>query len=89
MRVSQITKNAEGIQKTLRYTGNVKPLSPVLAKDRVIQYDLLQKLDEFIGEVGGHESLDCDRHLLWILGLGQGCLDNLQQRGTTELMHYS
>lgn len=58
-------------------TGNVKPLSPVLAKDRVVQDNLLQKLDELIGKVSGHEGLDCDRHLLWILGLRQSCLDNL------------
>lgn len=40
----------------------------MLAEDRVIQDNLLQKLNELIGKVSSHEGLDCDRHLLWILG---------------------
>lgn len=70
-------------KRNVGYTGNIKPLSPVLAEDRVIQDNLLQELDELVGKVGGHEGLDCDRDLLWILGLRQGRLDNLQ-RGTTD-----
>lgn len=75
--------------KHLIYTGNIKPRSPVFAKDRVIQDNFLQKFDELIGEVCSHEGLDCDRHLLWILSLRQGCLDNLQQRGTTNELNIS
>lgn len=58
-------------------TGNYSH-SPVLAEDGVIQDDLLQQLDQLIGEVGSHEGLDCDRHFLWVLSLRQGRLHHLQ-----------
>lgn len=77
------------IQMHIGHVQVTSSLSPVFTKDRVIQDNLLQKLDELIGKVSRHEGLDCDRHLLRILSLRQGCLDNLQQRGTTDLMHYS
>ena len=53
--------------------------SPVLTEDRVIQDDLLQEFDELVGQVSGHEGLDSDRDLLWVLGLRQGCLHHLRQ----------
>lgn len=65
-----------------------KPLSPVLTEDRVIQDNLLQELNELVGKVSGHEGLDCNGHFLWILGLRQGCLDNLQRRKTDALFFF-
>lgn len=58
----------------------------MLAEDRVIQHNLLQELDELVGKVSGHEGLDCDGHLLGILSLRQGRLDNLQEGGTTDML---
>lgn len=52
----------------------------MLAEDGVIQDNLLQELDELIGKVGGHEGLDRDRHLLGILRLRQGRLNDLPGR---------
>lgn len=63
------------------HPGVVTPPSPVLAKHRVIKDNLLQKLNELVGKVGGHEGLDGDRHFLRILGLRQGCLNNLPGDG--------
>lgn len=57
----------------------------MLTEDRVVQDDLLQELNELIGKVSGHEGLDCDRHFLWILGLRQSSLDNLQREATAAL----
>lgn len=54
------------------------PCSPVLTEHRVVQNNLLQKLNELVGKVSGHEGLDGDRHFLRILGLRQGCLNNLR-----------
>lgn len=71
----------ENIFKSYELVGRIKTISPVLAKDRVIQDNLLQELDQLIGKVGSHESLDCDGHFFWILSLRQGCLDHLE-RGT-------
>jgi len=51
----------------------------VLAEHRVVQNDLLQQLDELVGQVGRHEGLDCDRHLLGVLGLRQSSLHHLQR----------
>lgn len=47
----------------------VEPDRPVLTEDRVVQHNLLQKLNQLVGEVSGHEGLDSDGHFLWILGL--------------------
>lgn len=51
---------------------------PVLAEDRVIKYDLLQQFNQLIWQVCGHEGLDCDGHLLWVLRLRQGRLHHLR-----------
>lgn len=55
-----------------------KPAVPVLAEDRVIEDNLLQQLNQLVGQVCSHEGLDCDRHLLWVLGLRQRCLHHLR-----------
>ena len=49
----------------------------MLTEDRVIQDDLLQQLYELVGQVGCHEGLDRDGHLLRVLGLGQSGLYHL------------
>ena len=57
---------------------NSSECSPVVAKDGCFQHNLLQKLDELIGQVSSHKGLDGHRDLLWILGLRQCCLHNLR-----------
>lgn len=47
----------------------VADASPVLTEDRIVQHNLFQQLNEFIGEVGRHESLHRDGYFLWILSL--------------------
>ena len=53
---------------------------PMIAEDRVVQNNLLQKFDELVGEIGRHESLHGDRDVFGILGLRQGCLYYLQNK---------
>ena len=33
---------------------------PVFTEDGVIKHNLLQQFDELVGQVCGHEGLDCD-----------------------------
>ena len=40
----------------------------MIAEDRVVQNNLLQKFDELVGEIGRHESLHGDGDVLGILG---------------------
>ena len=56
----------------------------VLGEQRVVKNDLLQELDEFVGQVGGHEGLDGGRHLIRVLCLAQCGLDNLYIRRATR-----
>lgn len=51
----------------------------MFAEHRVVQDNLLQKFNELIGQVGGHESFDSNRDLLGVLGLREGGLNNLQR----------
>lgn len=53
----------------------------MFAEHRVIKYDLLQQLNQLIGQVCSHEGLDCDGHLLRVLGLGQSRLHHLRGHG--------
>jgi len=52
----------------------------VFTEDGVVEYDLLQQFDQLVGQVRGHEGLDCDGHLLWILSLRQRGLHHLRKR---------
>ena len=45
-----------------------RQLLPVIAEDRVVQNNLLQKLNELVGEIGRHESLHGDGDVFGILG---------------------
>ena len=40
----------------------------MIAEDRVVQNNLLQKLNELVGEIGRHESLHGDGDVFGILG---------------------
>ena len=57
----------------------------MIAEDRVVDDDLLQKFDELVGEVGGHERLDRDGDVLGVLRLGEGGLDNLGKQTDKEI----
>lgn len=50
---------------------------PVIAEHRAVQHDLLQQLDELVGQVGRHEGLDGHRDVLRVLGLREGGLHDL------------
>ena len=50
---------------------------PVVAEDGVVEDNLLQQLDELVGEIGGHEGLHSDGDVFGILGLGERSLHNL------------
>ena len=52
----------------------------MIAEDRIVQNNLLQKLDELVGEIGRHESLHGDGDVFGILGFWQGCLYYLQNK---------
>jgi len=51
---------------------------PVVGKHGSVENYLLQQLDEFIREVGRHESFDSNRYFIWVLGFTQSCLDDLR-----------
>mmetsp|Transcript_10474 Transcript_10474/g.36145 ORF Transcript_10474/g.36145 Transcript_10474/m.36145 type:complete len:1393 (-) Transcript_10474:82-4260(-) len=44
----------------------------VATEGRVLEHNLLQQLDQLVWQVGGHEGLDADRDLLWVLALREG-----------------
>lgn len=48
-----------------------------------IQHDLLEQLDELVWQVSRHEGLDCDRDILWVLGLTESSLDHLVDKLAT------
>lgn len=47
---------------------------PVVGELRVLQHDLLEQLDQLVGQVGRHEGLDGGRHHVGVLGLREGDL---------------
>ena len=49
----------------------------MITEDGVINDDLLQQLNQLVGQVGGHEGLDGDGDVLGVLSLGQRRLDHL------------
>ena len=62
-------KNRRGILgNLLRYLTSSESV-PVLAEDRVIENNLLQQLNQLVGQVCRHERLDGDGHFLWVLRL--------------------
>ena len=64
---------------TLNLSNNFSSASlPVVTEDRIFKDNLLQKFNEFIGKISCHESFDCARYILRILGLRQSCLYNLR-----------
>ena len=65
---------------TLNLSNNFSNASPpVVTEDRIFKDNLLQKFNEFIGKISCHESFDCARYILRILGLRQSCLYNLNK----------
>ena len=66
----------------------------MIAEDRVVQNNFLQKFDELVGEIGCHESLHGDGNVFGILGFWQRCLYYLpnkkdisyQQRGQVSVL---
>ena len=48
--------------------------------------DLLEQLDQLVGEICSHESLDGGRHLLRVLRFGKGGLDDLVNNAALELV---
>ena len=59
---------------------------PVIRENWTLEDNLLQQLDQLVGEVGGHEGLDGDADVLRVLGLGQGGLDHLVNQRPPELV---
>lgn len=51
---------------------------PVVGEHRVVQNNLFEQFDEFVRQVGGHESLHRHRDVLGVLCFWQSCLHNLQ-----------
>ena len=59
---------------------------PVIRENWTLQDNLLQQLNQLVGQVGGHEGLDGDADVLRVLGLGQGGLDHLVNQRPPELV---
>jgi hypothetical protein len=49
----------------------------MIAEHGIFQDDFLEKFDELVGQICRHESSDGGGDVISILGLAQGCLDNL------------
>lgn len=58
---------------------------PVFTKYGVLQNDLLQKLNELIGQICGHKRLHRHRHFLRILRLRQSGLNHLCTQSSSSL----
>ena len=62
-------------------TGECGEGSPMVSEDGVlVQYNLLQQFNEFIGKIRGHEGLHSDRHVVWVGCLIESCLHHLRNR---------
>ena len=58
---------------------------PVVAEDGVVQNNLLEELNELVGEIGRHESLHGDGDVFGILGFRQCCLYHLNKLHCTSV----
>lgn len=55
----------------------------MLTEQRVLKDNLLQQLDEFLGQISTHECLHSARYILRVLCLTQSCLDHLIDQWAT------
>ena len=60
----------------------------MFTEDGVVEDNLLEQLDELIGQVGRHEGLHRHRDVFWVLSLRQRCLHNLHMEGTWGLVQW-
>ena len=58
----------------------------MITEYRALQDNLLEQLDELIGQVCGHERLDGHGDILRVLRFGQGGLDDLVDEWPLELV---
>ena len=58
----------------------------VVAEDGAVEDNLLEELDELVGQIGRHESFDGNRNVFGVLRLRQGRLDHLIDELAAELV---